>query len=409
MILKARVVVTMDGPPIEDGAVLVESNQIRAVGRARDLAGEADAGETLDLGEMVLMPGLLNAHCHLDYSMLRQAISPPKSFTAWVQRINALKRNFDDADYLAAIAAGFAELRRWGTTSVANIESFPELMPRLPRSPIRTWWFYEMIDIRHRFTSEQVVAGALSFFEQRGDSLDRFGLSPHAPYTASVALYALANECAGPSGMALTTHVAESAEESAMFRSASGALHDFMQGLKRPMADCGRKSPFAHLWESGAINTRWILAHMNELDEADFALLASRPGGGPGPHIVHCPGSHRYFSHAPFPFRRLHELGLNLCVGTDSLASTLSLSLLGELRLLRDSQPWLTAEELLRCVTVNPALALGQQGRLGLLRAGALADLIALPLSGDPLHVYQEIVSYSLPIPWMMVDGHVLS
>ncbi|HEX8312770.1 MAG TPA: amidohydrolase family protein [Chthoniobacteraceae bacterium] len=404
MIIRARTVVTMDGPPIENGAVAIEGNRLRAVGTFAELAQLG--GDVLDLGEQILLPGLINAHCHLDYTMMRRAIAPPKSFTAWVQRINALKRSLDSEDYLNAIARGFAELQQWGTTSVCNIEAFPELMPRLPASPIRTWWFYEMIDVRHRVTTEDVVAGALSFFHHRANSLDSFGLSPHAPYTASVELYHLANDCASSFTMPLTTHVAESVEEFAMFRDSRGPLYEFMDSLRRPMQDCGASTPFQHLWRSGAVTGAWLLAHMNELTEDDFALLASIPRGG-APHVVHCPSSHRYFAHRPIAWQRLQELGVNLCVGTDSLASTDSLSLLGELRQLQKMEPWLSPEQLLRAITTNPAKALQRRHQLGRLVPGALADLIALPGSGSVATAHEEIVAFEQPIPWMMIDGQL--
>jgi cytosine/adenosine deaminase-related metal-dependent hydrolase len=405
MIIRARTVVTMDGPPIENGAVAVEDGRIVAVGTVPDLQWVSD-GPVIDLGEQVLLPGLINAHCHLDYTMMRGAISRPKSFTSWVQRINALKRSLDNDDYLTAVQRGFSELRKWGTTSVCNIEAFPELMPRLGPSPLRTWWFYEMIDIRHRVTTDDVVAGALSFFQHRANSLDSFGLSPHAPYTASLNLYQLANACASSFSMPLTTHVAESVEEFGMFRNARGPLYDFMNALQRPMADCGKASPFGHLWHGGAVDARWLLTHMNTLTEEDFLLLADLPRGA-GPHIVHCPGSHRYFSHPPFPAKRLHDLGVNLCLGTDSLASTDSLSLFEETRFLRQAQPWLRPEQVLRMVTVNPARALRRKGQLGQIVAGALADLIALPTSGSLGAVYEEIVEHAAPISWTMIDGQI--
>jgi cytosine/adenosine deaminase-related metal-dependent hydrolase len=401
MILRARYVLTMDGPPIEHGAVAIEGNVITAVGPAADLGGPGT-----DLGEVVLLPGLINAHCHLDYTMMRGAILAPDSFTAWVKRLNALKRSFDNEDYLAAITRGFAELQKWGTTAVCNIEAFPELMLQLGTPPIRTWSFYEMIDIRHRYTSEEVVAGALAFFSERESSLAQFGLSPHAPFTASATLYHLANACADSLAMPLTTHVAESREERQMFREASGPLYDFLASLQRPMSDCGYHAPFAHLWLQGAIDSRWLLAHMNELTEEDFAILEHLPRGG-GPSLVHCPGSHRYFRHTPFAFRRLHDLGLNICVGTDSLASTRSLSLFDELRELRAIEPWITPEHALRTVTVNPARALRREGRLGVIAPGALADLIALPVSGSVSTLHEEIVEHRQPISWMMIDGQI--
>ena len=193
-----------------------------------------------------------------------------------------------------------------------------------------------------------------------------------------------------------------------MFRDKAGPLYEFLDGLARPMADCGGHSPFTYLWRSGAIDATWILVHMNELDEEDFGILAGLPRGA-GPHIVHCPGSHRYFQHTEFPFRRLHDLGMNICAATDSLASTHSLSLLEELRHLQKTNPWLTPEQLLRTVTVNPAHALKMEHQLGAIAPGVLADLIAIPVSGNVASLHDEIIAYTQPVPWMMIDGNVVS
>jgi cytosine/adenosine deaminase-related metal-dependent hydrolase len=206
--------------------------------------------------------------------------------------------------------------------------------------------------------------------------------------------------------MPLTTHVGESVEEFAMFREARGPLYDFMGSIQRPMDDCGSVTPFAHLWRSGAVHGGWILAHMNELSDEDFALLASLPRGS-APHVVHCPSSHRYFAHRVFAWQRLQELGVNLCVGTDSLASTDSLSLLGELRQLQRTESSLSAEQLLRTITTNPARALQRSHQLGRLVPGAFADLIALPGSGNAATVHEEIVAFEEPIPWMMINGEL--
>src|SRR4030095_1768624 len=192
-----------------------------------------------------------------------------------------------------------------------------------------------------------------------------------------------------------------------MFRESSGPLPSFLEGIGRPMRDCGSSSPFSHLWRAGAINAQWILVHMNELTDGDFALLESLPRTAK-PTIVHCPSSHRYFDHARFAWDRLQQIGVNLCVGTDSLASSDSLSLLGELRLLRKYEPQLSAEELLQCVTRRPARALRREAALGVLKAGALADLIAVPVSGTISDVHNQIVEHTRSIPWMMIDGKTL-
>jgi aminodeoxyfutalosine deaminase len=405
MIFRARIVVPLEGPPIENGAVVVEENQVVAVGGFEEIK-RTHSDEVEDLGEMALLPGFINAHCHLDYTILRHSISPPASFAAWVQRLNSIKRMLGPEDYVRSVVRGFEQCEHWGTTTVCTIESFPEIMPLLPQAPVRTWWFYEMIDVRHRITTDDVVAGALMFFQHRGGSLSNFGLSPHAPFTASANLYRLATACSRSFSMPLTTHVAESREEWEMFREARGPMFDLLKSIGRPMEDCGEKTPFSLLWNAGAIDARWLLAHMNELADEDFLILEQLPRGSK-PSIVHCPGSHAYFKHAPFQWERLHALGVNICVATDSLASTDTLSLFAELRRAANSQPWLTPEELLFTVTRNPARALGRKQQLGVIAPGAWADLIALPASGNVRRVYEDVIAYEREVPWVMIDGNV--
>lgn len=405
MLLRARAVLPMSKPPILGGAVRVSGNRIAEVGSASALA-PAPGEDVLDLGDVALLPGLINAHCHLEYSTLRNAITPPSGFTEWVLRLNSIKRQLSNDDILTAIQRGYAEAQRFGTTTICSMAAFPDLLPQLPPAPLRTWWFYEMIDIRHRNTSEEVVAGALSFFEARQDGLTQFGLNPHAPYTASLLLYRLARSCGLEFGMPLTTHVSESLEESEMFERGSGPLYAFLASLERPMHDCGHDTPFGWLWRNGAIGRDWILAHLNDLKASDFSLLESIPREQ-FPHVVHCPGSHAYFKHPSFPFTKLAGLGLNICIGTDSLASTDSLSLLGELRKLAAQVPGLSPRDLLHMVTLAPARALQRAGSLGCIEPGALADLITIPCKGALEAIEAECVAYTGVIPWMMVDGNI--
>ncbi len=391
-------------PVIHDGAVVVEGTNILSVGPFSEIRA-THPGDVIDLGGQVLMPGLVNAHCHLDYTLLRRAISPQHSFTEWIRAINSHKRALHDEDYIDSVARGFSELRKWGTTTVANIESFPELVLRMPPPPLRTWWFMEMIDVRHRFTTEAAVAGALVFFdEKRPDWLGGFGLSPHAPYTASGALYEMSSQISERLGMTITTHVAESREEWEMFRSQRGALYDFMHRLGRWMYDCHHAhTPLGHVARRATLGPRWLLAHMNELDESDFTLLADLPAK---PSIVHCPGSHRYFHHAPFPFARLRQTGVNLCLGTESLASTDSLSMFDEMRMLSENEPSLTPDEILTMATLNGARALGFDG--GKIAPGAVADLIAVPCADNVTDVQAAVLANRAPVRWMMLNGQIL-
>ena len=234
MIIRARTVVTMDGAPIDNGAVAVSGNQIADVGKFYEITAR-NAGEIVDLGEQALLPGLINAHCHLDYTCLRGKIPPQKSFADWIRAINAEKAKLSPKDYLASINKGFAEAKRFGTTTIANLTAFPELIPQIS-APIRTWWFAELIDVRVPDRAIEIVDRAVELLR----SAPNWGLSPHALFTASKNLYRRCEQIARDENIPLTTHLAESREEMEMFRNASGSLYEFLKAIGRPMYDCGR-------------------------------------------------------------------------------------------------------------------------------------------------------------------------
>lgn len=397
---RARIVLPLAAPPIEDGAVAVRGSRIEAVGSFADLRVNHPAAEVVDHGEVILLPGLINAHCHLDFTAMRGAILSNGSFSAWVRRINEVKRTLTDDDYLNSVSDGLEELRKWGTTTVLNIESLPELMVRMPPPIVRTWWFYELLDIRSRIHTEDVVAGALTFFEQRPAWHGGFGLSPHAPYTTSIELYQLARFCTEKYGMPFTTHLAESDEEMEMFTQGGGPLFDFLKSLGRDMRDCGRKTPIRLLLEAEALPRGAILAHMNQLGPGDEELLANKSGFFA---IVHCPNCHEYFGRAPFPFETYRRLGFRVSLGTDSCASNRGLNLFEEMRTFRRNFPDVPSAEILDMTTRNPGAAIG--GGIGELRPGCRADFLAIPFAGSAGDAVEAVVENRTPPPAVYLNG----
>ncbi|HET9373579.1 MAG TPA: amidohydrolase family protein [Chthoniobacterales bacterium] len=388
-----------------DGAFVVDGNHFGKVGRAADVLAHHH-GEIVDLGEVIVLPGLINAHCHLEYGLLRGAILPSRNFPQWIGRINALKRSMTDADYVNGIELGLQELRRHGVTTVLNVLSAPQVMPLLSPPAIRAWFCLELIDVRPRPWIDDYAFGSWLFFEPPKSWLGGFGLSPHAPYTASADLYRLSNAYAQSFQMPLTTHVSESWEEYEMFTLGRGALFNFLQNMGRKMDDCGSMSPLRYLLASNLIGKRCVIVHANELDESDFALLAQPEWRSLS--IVHCPKSHRFLHHNRFSLEKLCAIGLNVCIGTDSLASNDSLNLFSEMRMARRSYPFLTSLDLLKMVTTNPAHALHQENKLGRIAPGYLADAIAIPYSGSADMVHEAIVENRSSIEWMIVDGKLV-
>jgi cytosine/adenosine deaminase-related metal-dependent hydrolase len=412
----------MDGGPIDNGAVAVSGNKIVDVGKF-DQVKTSNSGEIVDLGEQVLFPGLINAHCHLDYTCLRGKIPPQKTFTDWIRAINAEKANLSPKDYLASINEGFAEAKSFGTTGIANLTAFPDLVPQIT-PPIRTWWFAELIDMRAPDRLGEIIDRAIESLgkarpepvlsEAEGGA--QWGLAPHALFTASKNLYRACEQVARRDNVLLTTHLAESREEMEMFHDGSGPLYEFLKGIGRPMDDCGSETPLERFLDliarGGSPNSpraievnrpypSWIIAHLNELAESDFELLE---GSKKQFHVVHSPRSHDYFKHSHFPFERIHSLGFNICLGTDSLASNESLSLFAEMRAFQKEFPGVSSEEVLQMVTVNPAMALHQENRIGRIQQGFCADLIAVQCSEghNPL---DQIVGFDGSVDWIMVNG----
>lgn len=399
MIIRSRFVVPMVGEPIENGAVAIEAERIVAVGRFDEVKAR-HREEVLDLGEQALLPGLINAHCHLDYTMLRGKIPPQSSFSDWIQAINAEKDSLTAQDYVVSIKEGFAEAQSFGTTTIANLIAFPELIAAI-EAPIRTWWFGELIDVRTPDRAESIADLAVESLK----SAKHWGLAPHAPFTASARLYARCEEIARRENVLLTTHLAESREEMQMFHDASGPAFDFLKGIGRPMDDCGNETPLSLLIRREQIDERWIIAHLNELTDGDFYLLARAAKF----HIAHCPRSHTFLGHAPFALKKLRALGFNICLGTDSLASNSSLSLFSEMRELQRKEPELTSREILEMATVNGARALGQPEALGIIAPGFIADLIAIPFAQTRADIFDAIVAFEGQVPWMMVAGQPLN
>ena len=419
MIIRARAVVTMDGPPIENGAVVIEGRRIVDVGSFNEVRAH-NSGEVFDLGEQALLPGLINAHCHLDYTCLRGKIPPQESFADWIRAINAKKAKLSQKDYLTSINDGFAEAKRFGTTAIANLTAFPELIAQID-PPIRTWWFAELIDVRDPNHASELVDFATGALKRAGNSGGGIGLAPHALFTASRDLYRRCEEIAQREKILLTTHLAESREEMAMFRDESGPLYDFMKNIGRPISDCGDQTPLGHFLKTvrdsstpkafGARNDKkaiqndpeWIVAHLNELAESDFELLERSKRKF---HMVHSPRSHGYFAHSRFPFENLRALGFNICLGTDSLASNQSLSLFAEMHAFQRSEPGLSPDKIVEMVTVNAARVLHQESALGQIRPAFQADLITIPHS-SLANLFEEIVAFDGPVGWMMVDGKI--
>jgi cytosine/adenosine deaminase-related metal-dependent hydrolase len=407
MILRARAVLPISAPPIANGAVVISGTRIVAVGGwSKGMRGSSS--QVTDLGEVLLMPGLINAHCHLDYTHMAGQFEPPKVFSDWLKDITSTKAGWSLADYTESWRAGAEMLLRTGTTTVADIEAVPQLLPEVwNATPLRVISFLELIGITNRRPPGTVLQEALEKMDSVHHERCRVALSPHAPYSTVPELLKLSARAARRKKTLLCTHVAESSLEFEMFTRGRGAMYDWLQRSGRDMSDCGLGSPVRHLQRCGLMSGRLLVAHANYLASGDAALLAEH-----GVCVVHCPRSHAYFRHRQFQARRLIGEGVNVCLGTDSLATVhkargknLELNMFKEMQALAEREPWLSPRRIVRMATVNGARALGVAGRLGELMAGAQADLIALPFGGKVSRLYDAVLEHEGDIAGSLIDG----
>ncbi len=407
MLLRSRIVLAVTAPPLEDGAVLISGNRITAVGRWMDLQSCAE-GPVLDLGEVVLLPGLVNAHCHLDYTRFAGHLAPPRRFTDWLQGVLGLKAEWSFSEFAASWLTGAGQLLHTGCTSVMDFEAVPELLPDVWQgTPLRVISAMELTGVRAGRRPEDILAEALARVDRleppEGKSI---ALAPHAPYSTRPELLRLAAEAARTRGMRLACHVAESADEFEMFMEASGPMYQWLKS-QRDMIDCGKGSPVRHVAAQGLLGTNTLLVHVNHLAEGDAELIAKS-----GASVVHCPRSHEYFDHALFPYRRLRDAGVPVGLGTDSLLSVRKtsqeaprLSVFAEMQAFLRAHPEVPPEEVLSMATVESSRVMGRGGELGELREGALADLAVVPFGGRCQEAAAAVVHHGSEVPRVMIGG----
>jgi cytosine/adenosine deaminase-related metal-dependent hydrolase len=407
MLLRARVILPISRPPIEDGAVSITGNRIQSVGSWKDLSRTA-RNRVIDLGDVILLPGFVNAHCHLDYTQMAGQFTPPKLFTDWIKLITTEKGSWTFSDFALSWIEGAKMLLRTGTTMVGDIEAIPELLPDVwSTTPLRVFSFLEMTGVKRRRAAEEIIEEMLLKLRSLPIDRCRIGLSPHAPYSTAPGLLSLAAATAKQKRLRLVTHIAESAQEFEMFMHGRGVMFDWLARNERDMSDCGLGSPVQHMERHGALAENLMAVHVNYLAPGDALLLGKHKTS-----VVHCPRSHAYFKHQAFPWQELLAAKVNICLGTDSLASvyqarkrSVELNMFEEMRELAATAPDLSSKNILQMATMNGAQALGMKRQTGELSHGAFADFITIHCGAKSSDPYETVIHHRGNVVSSMING----
>ncbi len=381
---RARWVVPADGSPLEDGAVVAVGGRIARLGPWSRVRAHLDAADAVtDHADTALLPGFVNAHTHLAYSDMAGRFRPTRDFLGWLGGITVRRMARTTAAGRRAVTDGVRLSLAAGTVAAADLTPEPHQAAPLAASPAR-WTVYGEV-FRHGQDGLDRLADAVDRLEHLAAETGLgVGLSPHAPYTVGVEVYRACRREADRRGWPLSTHLHETPEELAMAERGEGPLVPWLRRfrvLPRDWRPLGQR-PIPALAEAGLFSGPVLVAHANYLTDAEVAILAEGRAT-----IAFCPRSHAFFGHEDHPWRRLRAAGVTVCLGTDSLASCPSLSMLDEARFLAERAPDLSPRDLLRMITADGAAALGHADT-GALRPGLRADLAAVgpvPPGGDPL------------------------
>lgn len=442
--LRARLVFPADGPVIESGVVRIADERIVELARATSPVD-------LDCGNAAILPGFINAHTHLELSTVRAAGFAGTKFVEWLARVIAARRDQDAAQVSHAVNRGIDSSLASGTTLVGDISTSGRSWKELIRSPLRAVVFAELLGLKPD-RARQTAEAARQFLEwtnpkhMDGDTVDSAAvvrdaatpvglsdgseiepfqhvraasatqrvvpsLSPHAPYSTHPALYGLAANWAERTRVPVCTHLAETQGEIRLLSDRAGPFREFLMSIgawDEQWMPVG-PSPIDYVESSTLLAADWIIAHANYVNDAEIGRLGAHASGGPTRSVVYCPRTHAYFGHRNHPYVKLLEARVNVCLGTDSLASSPTLSILDEMRFLHRRDRALDSLTLLQMGTLAGARALNRDHVCGSLTPGKFADLAIVRLpdreSTDP---YELLWDSTEPVIRTIIGGRTV-
>lgn len=352
--------------------------RIVAVGADRDVP-DPDGAQRVEYSDAVVLPGLINAHTHLELHAFRDDV-PERDFAAWIAHMRRIREDASPEAYVAGVRAGLRETWRFGTTAVGDTGMSGATVRVMGEMGGRGIYYHELIDPDPTSATATLrrVAGEVERLVREAPPSVRVGISPHAPYTVSADLAAGAAEWARRDDLPVATHLAESNAEQRFLTEAAGPFADRWRerGLPPPTKF---RSAVAWADAHGLLRPGFVAVHAVHSDADDVALLAER-----GAAVAVCPRSNAGHGHGTPPLAAMLDAGLTVGLGTDSAVSVGELDLLAEARAAR-ALAGLSAERALRLATLDAARVLGLDRWIGSLEAGKWADLCVVRCGGEPL------------------------
>jgi cytosine/adenosine deaminase-related metal-dependent hydrolase len=393
----ARWVLPISCSAIEAGALAVNGPRIVAVDTRAALMAQFPEAAVSDLGESAIIPGLVNAHSHLELTAMRGFLDNEEhDFFAWLRKLTLARLERMTAEDLNVSAAwGACEAARAGVTCVADAsDSAVQSMNALRDVGLRGIVFQESFGPDPRLVAEnfQKLRDKTAVMRGRETDLVKCGVSPHAPYTVCAPQLKMISRFALAEKLPLMMHAAETEMEVEFLRDGTGAFADGLRTRGIEWRAPGL-SPINYLKDLGVLETNPLLAHCIHVDEADMDTMEKT-----GTRVAHCPKSNAKLGHGVAPFTKLNQRRIAVGLGSDSVASNNTCDLLEEARFalllarsVANNNHALTGDDVLHAATSGGAQSLGLQDQIGELREGLQADFAVISLEG-----VHQIPSYAV-------------
>lgn len=401
VIYSARWVLPIVAPPINNGAVAIEESTIAAVGSRDEILSQFPDSEIKDFGEAAILPGFVNAHSHLELTVMRGFLeAEERDFFAWLRKLTVARLAMTDEDLIVSATCGAIEAARAGITCLGDSSSFAvQSMQALKQVGLRGIVYQESFGPDPALAEQNVAILREHLERMRGHEgkLVRAGVSPHAPYTVSPRQLEMISWLAIDEKLPLMMHAAESEAERLFMTNGTGAFAEGLQkrGIKWQAPGI---STVQYLKQLGILETAPLLAHCINVDDSDLSAIKESGSG-----VAHCPKSNAKLGHGLARFTGFLEHGINVGLGSDSVASNNTCDILEEARFATllarvsasrplsaarsnqeadEADATVNAADALFAATLGGARAVGLDHQVGALEQGMQADLAIVGLDG---------------------------
>lgn len=411
-LITAKFVLPIDQDVIPNGAVALDDGKIVAVGTAQSLTTQYPDATVRNFDTHVVMPGLVNAHAHLD---LTHFLGDDTNFIQWLVSMLKYQRSAQMAQLIPAIQRGLSQVIASGTTCVGDFASCEATFQLAKEMGVRTVIFPSIaggIGMQAQDRFESALALVEKYLDEDEPTIHA-GLGPSAPYLLSRHLLRVTSQHAKEMGVPLMIHATESFAEMEFFFDSQGPIGTDLfpsLGWGNDLPPAFRKTPIQYLNDIGFLDASPTIIGGIHLGARDFALLARHMC-----RVVFCPRANKIFAHGKFPWNKLHDNGIPVALGTEATTQPPDFNLWQEMKTVLENElasdnP--SAKDLLHMATMGGARALGLEHRVGSLTPGKLADIIAVeaPDMADPHFLQDALIRQTTPlhVRLVMVNGQIL-